>query len=218
MELNSSQGNGTPFVIKMTARAVGKSKKAEGINEIDFFLLLDELSDDQEQRKKEITEAVLEAYTAENLAFQEEYMGIKVKNGTYTRPFIVVDPIDASIINFEVKMQRYLDHVEGKSHVFYGSLFLPRIPMLVSQLIILLGQRSAELDARRNKSRSEWQKLEAFCGSWCMSIKAFYSYWKKIQGLLFHAEGRKAMMRWLKEFNFSVNKSEMMEKLRLGNM
>ena len=204
MSYNAGHGNGQLFV----ANAVRESKDPGAINRLYTRLMVEDLSENKEERQQQIYTAFKDTYETEKTAFEKSktYVGY-VKNGTYPRRFEIKDPDSGCSFRIEIRMQRYKKKEDKSSFAFYGSLFLPRIPVPLVHLITMFAERVSELSERAELPRSQWQSLTELCKSWKIRVKAFYFYWKKVQVRFFHDEGAKGMVDWLHHFHYSVAQS-----------
>ena len=200
MEFKGKKGNG----ISITAKAVKESREPGAINKISVCLS-DEPGVDLDERRAQISTFIQKTYSIEKKIFEKlkEYTGM-IKNGTYLREFVVIDPVEGCSLSIKIRMQRYQKKEGKKSLVFYSSLFLPKIPVLTAQLIVLFEQRASELKKRKGLPRSEWQTLAELCKSWCIGINAFYSYKNRAKGHILHTPYTHKVMDLLDSFFFST--------------
>ena len=181
MEFKGKKGNG----ISITAKAVKESREPGAINKISVCLS-DEPGVDLDERRAQISTFIQKTYSIEKRNFEKlkEYTGM-IKNGTYLREFAVIDPVEGSSLSIKIRMQRY-QKKEGKKS------------------LVLLEQRASELKKRKGLPRSEWQTLAELCKSWCIGIKAFYSYKNRAKGHILHTPCTHKVMDLLDSFFFST--------------
>ncbi len=180
---NQEQDSKHPFTTILEWSYVGKHKNEISFNSPIILINLDELDPDICIRSGQISEIVLRAYeeAKKNYESSSEYEGW-VKNGTYKRKICVVDPIDGANITFEVRMQRYLNKNEGRTHAFYGGIYMPYFPLLICQALLILGQKAAsEFHTDQECNESDKLTLREHCFSWHISIQHYYTLFRIVK-------------------------------------
>ena len=173
---NSGKGNSKNSTVEMAhvkARAVKRSNALGSVNQLCLDIDLDSLDEDSIQRSKELYKMLCEKYAEAKRTFEGSNTGI-VKNGTYFRKFVLLDPVDGELVIIHIVMQRYKHKKDGHTHTFYGDIFMAYLPFLIRQVLTVLSEREA-LDT---------PSLQVYCQSWGITAKLYYGFFHRIWDLL----------------------------------
>ena len=163
------------------AHPAKESSALGAINQISLLIDLDELSEDSDERRLELFKLVKDAYAEEKKKFEESHDDIQ-KNGTYFKKYILLDPIDGKDISMFIVMQRYKYKADQHTETFFGSIFLPHLPYLVSQVITILSEWEEIVNSHSKGAASEkLPTLLEYCQSWGITPKLYRSFFRRIK-------------------------------------
>ena len=173
---NSGKGNSEKDTVDMghvNARAVKRSTALGSVNQLCLDIDLDELDENPKDRARQLDRMLCEKYAEAKRTFEESNNEI-VKNGTYLRQFIFLNPVNEEIVVINIVMQRYKHKKDGHTHTFYGDIFMPYLPFLIRQVLTVLSERDTP----------DTPILQKHCQSWGITVKLYYSFFQRIWDLL----------------------------------
>ena len=166
---------------KVTGQAAKRSSALGSVDELYLDIDLDELSEDPSLRSYELYRMLCDKYEEEKKKFESSHSDI-VKNGTYARKFILIDPIDHNNVSVYIIMQKYKNKKNRSTRTFYGGLFMRRLPYLIRQAITILSEREAAgMHGGQGTKDGKKPRLQDYCRSWGITIGLYYSFFDRIR-------------------------------------
>ncbi len=205
---NQEHESQDPATVHLECYWEDKSKTKVFFDSPILLINLDQLNPDANIRRIQLFEIVTNAYEEAKITFESspEY-GNRVKNGTYTREFIVTDPIDEVKISFIVKIQRYFNKDEGHTRTFYGGIYMPFFPFLICQALLILGEKiDSELNHEPGSRKSDKVNLQKYCDSWHITVRKYYGLYHIVKDKILHMQNikRKDVKEALQNIYYSL--------------
>lgn len=189
---NKDNSEGAPINgAQVKARAVRRSSALGSINKLRLDIALDELDEDSPTRREDLRELLRSRYADEKKKFEASHPDV-VKNGTYIRKFVFLDPIDEGKVFVLIVMQKYKNRKNNHTETFYGGgLFMPRLPYLICQALTILAEKEAYCNlCEQGPADEQSPSLQEYCRSWGITVKLYYSFFNRIMGMFTSAFGK----------------------------
>ena len=196
----------TADIAQVIACAVKQSSAPGSINQLFLQIDLDDLSEDPSCRARDLRVMLTDLYRKEKGKYEKSHNSV-VRNGTYPRKFALLDPIDNNAVYIIIVMQRYKHKEENRTRTFYGGLFMPRCPYLLSQVITILSERELSIEYARQWQETEKQStVLEYCLSWGITVRLYYSFFAQVMAR-YSAEAGACSRKEFREFLCSLSYS-----------